>query len=403
MRKPVIAGNWKMYKLLSESVATALALRPLVANANHCEIVIAPVYTALKVVADRLEGSNIQIAAQNCSAEMNHGAHTGEVAADMLRDAGATLVIVGHSERRHLYGETDSLVQRKMQAALAAGLRVIMCVGETLEQREGGIAEQVVRGQLDGGLRGLTASDLERIMLAYEPVWAIGTGRTASPEQAQEMHAFVRRIFAERYSIEAAEGATDFVRRVGQARQCCGSDGATGCGRRARRRGEPRSRHLRAVGALRNLEDIRGRKLLLTYILYTLFITSCIVMILSVLLQPGKADAGALFTSSVSSTAFGPRGTQTLLAKITIIAAVVFMLTALTISFGVTETRSVLEGASQPTATPTPQASASPAATPEVNAPPVAPQTESNAPATSASPAATTAPATATPQGSPQQ
>lgn len=195
-----------MYKLLSESVATALALRPLVANANHCEVIIAPVFTALKVVADRLEGSNIQIAAQNCSTEMGHGAHTGEVAADMLRDAGATVVIVGHSERRHLYGETDSFVQRKTQAALAAGLRVIMCVGETLEQREGGTAEQVVRGQLDGGLHGLTASDLERIMLAYEPVWAIGTGRTASPEQAQEMHAFVRRIFAERYSSAAAEG-----------------------------------------------------------------------------------------------------------------------------------------------------------------------------------------------------
>ena len=204
MRKPVIAGNWKMYKLLAESVATALELKPLVANANHCEVIIAPVFTAIKTLADRLEGSNIRVAGQDCAPEQYHGPHTGEVAADMLRDAGATHVIVGHSERRHLYGETDSFVQRKTGAAIAAGLTAIVCVGETLEQREGGVAEAVVRGQLEGGLRELTASDLDRIMLAYEPVWAIGTGRTATPEQAQEMHAFVRRVFAERFSEGAA-------------------------------------------------------------------------------------------------------------------------------------------------------------------------------------------------------
>ena len=205
MRKPVIAGNWKMHKLVAESVATALELRSLVANANHCEVVIAPVFTALKMVADRLEGSNIRIAGQNCSTEVKHSAHTGEVAADMLRDVGATHVIIGHSERRHYYGETDSFVQRKTQAALAAGLTVLMCVGETLEQRDSGRAESVVRGQLEGGLHGLTASDLKRIIVSYEPVWAIGTGRTATPEQAQEMHAFVRRVFAERHSAEMSE------------------------------------------------------------------------------------------------------------------------------------------------------------------------------------------------------
>ena len=194
-----------MYKTVAEAVATAQSLRPLVANANHCEIVIAPVFTALKTVADRLEGSNIRVAAQNCSTETKHGAHTGEVAADMLRDVGATHVIVGHSERRQFYCETDSFVQRKTQAALAAGLNVIVCIGETLEQREVGTAESVVRGQLEGGLQGLTTSDLDRIMLAYEPVWAIGTGLTATPEQAQEMHAFVRRVFAERHSGQASE------------------------------------------------------------------------------------------------------------------------------------------------------------------------------------------------------
>ena len=204
MRKPVIAGNWKMYKLIAESVQTAVELKPLVANANHCEVVIAPPFTTLKTVADRLEGSNILVAGQDCSTESKHGAHTGEVAADMLKDAGASHVIVGHSERRQFYHETDDFVNRKALAALKAGLTVIVCVGETLEQRDGGMAERVVKGQVEGGLRDLTASDLERIIIAYEPVWAIGTGRTATPEQAQEMHAFVRRVFAGRFSQEAA-------------------------------------------------------------------------------------------------------------------------------------------------------------------------------------------------------
>ncbi|HEX8720277.1 MAG TPA: triose-phosphate isomerase [Pyrinomonadaceae bacterium] len=204
MRKPVIAGNWKMYKLLAESVRTAVELKPLVANANHCEVVIAPVFTAVKSVADRLEGSNVKVAGQDCSTETKHGAHTGEVAADMLKDAGASHVIVGHSERRQYYHETDDFVNRKALAGLAAGLTVILCVGETLEQRDGGIAERVVKGQVEGGLRDLTASDLDRIIIAYEPVWAIGTGRTATPVQAQEMHAFVRRVFAGRFSHEAA-------------------------------------------------------------------------------------------------------------------------------------------------------------------------------------------------------
>ncbi|HKR14827.1 MAG TPA: triose-phosphate isomerase [Pyrinomonadaceae bacterium] len=205
MRKPVIAGNWKMYKTIAESVETVLALKPFVANANHCEVVIAPVFTAIKTVADRLEGSNVHVAGQDCSTETDEGAHTGEVAGFMLRDAGARYVIVGHSERRQFYGESEPIVNRKVRAGLASGLTVIMCVGESLDQREQGIAENVVSGQLTGGLSGLTASDLDRIIVAYEPVWAIGTGRTATPEQAQEMHAFIRRVFAERHSSPAAD------------------------------------------------------------------------------------------------------------------------------------------------------------------------------------------------------
>jgi triosephosphate isomerase len=205
MRKPVIAGNWKMYKTVGESVETAVALKPIVANANHCEVIIAPVFTSLKTVADRLEGSNIRVAAQDCSTEVEEGAHTGEVAAFMIRDVGATHVITGHSERRQLYLETDTMVNKKTQAAIVSGLTAIVCVGETLTQREQGIAENVVSGQLSGALSGLTASDLDRIIIAYEPVWAIGTGRTATPEQAQEMHAFIRRVFAERHTAAAGE------------------------------------------------------------------------------------------------------------------------------------------------------------------------------------------------------
>ena len=205
MRKPVIAGNWKMFKLLNEAVDTALALKPLVANATHCEVVIAPVFTALKTVSSRLEGSNIGVAAQDCASESKHGAQTGEVAADMIRDVGCSYVIIGHSERRQFYGETDATVNAKTRAAIQAGLNAIVCVGEKLEEREAGSAESVVKTQLAAGLEGLTVADTERIIIAYEPVWAIGTGKTASPEQAQEMHGVIRRSIADTHGGEVAE------------------------------------------------------------------------------------------------------------------------------------------------------------------------------------------------------
>src|ERR1044072_2631439 len=173
MRKPVIAGNWKMYKTLGAAVDTALALKPLVANANHCDVVIAPVFTAIKTVADRLARSRIPVSGYDGSEEKEEGAHTGEVLASMLKDAGARYVIVGHSERRQYYAETDVQVNRKTHAGIAAGLTVVMCVGETLDQREQGSAESVVSQQLNAGSSGLTASDLDRIIVAYEPVWAI--------------------------------------------------------------------------------------------------------------------------------------------------------------------------------------------------------------------------------------
>jgi triosephosphate isomerase len=205
MRKPVIAGNWKMYKLLDEAVQTALALKPLVANANHCEVIIAPVFVHLKTVADRLEGSNIRVAAQNCAPESKQSANTGEVSAEMIKDAGCSYVIIGHSERRQFYGETDAGVNKKTNAALEANLKAIVCVGEMLSERESGKAQEVVKTQLVGALDGLTVSDMERIIIAYEPVWAIGTGKTATPEQAQEMHGFIRASVAETHGKETSE------------------------------------------------------------------------------------------------------------------------------------------------------------------------------------------------------
>ncbi len=206
MRKPVIAGNWKMFKTISEAVSTAVALKPLVSNANHCEIVIAPVFTALKAVADRLEGSNINVSSQNVSDQIKHGAHTGEICGDMLKDAGCSHVIIGHSERRAMYGDTDAFINRKIQAALYFGLTPIFCVGETLEERDAGNEETVVASQLANGLQGMSAVDITKIIIAYEPVWAIGTGRTASPEQAQQMHASIRGWLNANSGSEIAEG-----------------------------------------------------------------------------------------------------------------------------------------------------------------------------------------------------
>ncbi len=193
-----------MFKLIGESVDTALALKPLVANSNHCDVVIAPVFTALKTVADRLDGSNVHVAGQNCSVQNDFGAHTGELTPGMLKDAGCSHVIIGHSERRQFYGETDASVNKKTKAAIEAGLIAIVCVGEHLSEREAGNAESVVKTQLIGSLAGLTVSDMERIIIAYEPVWAIGTGKTATPEQAQEMHGNIRKTVAETHGPETA-------------------------------------------------------------------------------------------------------------------------------------------------------------------------------------------------------
>lgn len=205
MRRPLVAGNWKMYKTIPEAMEFVQMFKPLVVATTHCDIVIAPPFTAIKSVAGRLEGSNVGVAAQDVAAEAGPGAFTGEVSAQMIRDAGARLAIIGHSERRQYYCETDESVSKKISAALGADLLPICCVGERLEERDAGRAEAVVGEQIGGGLRNLTVEQASRIIIAYEPVWAIGTGRTATPEQAEQMHAFIRSRITEMFGDRVAE------------------------------------------------------------------------------------------------------------------------------------------------------------------------------------------------------
>lgn len=191
MRIPFVAANWKMHKTLSEAVDYASAFQRDVLPLNRVEVALAPPFTALHALRESLEDTPIHVAGQDLYWEP-HGAFTGQVSAAMLADAGASHVIIGHSERRHIFGETDDEVARKIEAALTAGLVPILCVGETLEQRDGDETLAVLSRQLRGALAALPSSQAEGVIVAYEPVWAIGTGRIASPEQAQEAHTHLR-------------------------------------------------------------------------------------------------------------------------------------------------------------------------------------------------------------------
>jgi triosephosphate isomerase (TIM) len=203
VRRPVIAGNWKMYKTRGETRAFFEAFKPRVAEAHHCEIIVAPPFTSLDAAIEGARGSAISIAAQNMHWE-KEGAFTGEVSARMLVDAGCRGVIVGHSERRQYCCETDESVNRKTRAALAAGLTPIVCMGETLAEREGNHTRDVLKRQFEGAVAALTGQDFSRILVAYEPVWAIGTGRTATPEIAAESHRHIRELAAARFTHERA-------------------------------------------------------------------------------------------------------------------------------------------------------------------------------------------------------
>jgi len=198
-RRPIIVGNWKLHKTVGEALELATAIKNVLGGLPHLDVGIAPPFTALSAVAKRLEGSKLILAAQNCTHE-DQGAFTGEVSVPMLADVGCTHVIVGHSERRQYYGEDDELINKKVRAVLRHGLSPIFCIGEHLSQREAGDTFAVVERQLSTGLRGVSPAEAERVVVAYEPVWAIGTGQVATTGQAQEVHAFLRGKLKEIFS-----------------------------------------------------------------------------------------------------------------------------------------------------------------------------------------------------------
>jgi len=204
MRRPIIAGNWKMFKTRGETSAFFQGLIPQIQAVTHCDIVVAPPFTALSTAVDEAARTAVKISAQDVYWE-KEGAFTGQVSVKMLREVGCTYTIIGHSERRQYFGETDETVHKKTVAAVGGGLKAIVCVGELLAERDAGQAVDVVRRQVCNGLAGLTGPDLSNIIVAYEPVWAIGTGRTATPEIAAEMHAAIRKTFAEIYNGAAAD------------------------------------------------------------------------------------------------------------------------------------------------------------------------------------------------------
>lgn len=203
MRKPMIAGNWKLNKTVAEAKELSAALAKELADVKDVDIVISPVFTSLAPVAEEIKGSTVKLAAQNCYPEET-GAFTGEVSPLMLKDVGCEYVIIGHSERRQLLEESDAFINQKIIKTLEAGLKPILCIGETLQERENGDMLDVLTTQIKGGLANLSATHMADIVIAYEPVWAIGTGKTATDEQAQEAHSFIRGLLQGMFTQDVA-------------------------------------------------------------------------------------------------------------------------------------------------------------------------------------------------------
>ncbi len=203
-RKLYIAGNWKMNYTAAKGVEVINALKEEVAGIDNIDIAVAPVFTALNAAVDAAKGSNVKIGSQNIH-WAESGAFTGEISAEMLKEVGVDFAIIGHSERREYFGETDETVNQRTKACIGSGLDAIVCVGETIDQRRADETEAVVTKQIQGGLAGLSADDMKKITIAYEPVWAIGTGETASPEQAQDVHAVIRKLLTDMFGEDCAQ------------------------------------------------------------------------------------------------------------------------------------------------------------------------------------------------------
>ncbi|MBN1822861.1 MAG: triose-phosphate isomerase [Endomicrobiales bacterium] len=204
MRKPLLAGNWKMYKNTGEAVELVEGLKKNLGGVTDREILVCTPFTALYAVGRALKGSNIKLGAQNLFWEPK-GAYTGEIAPGMLVDTGCSYAIIGHSERRQYFGENDGSVNKKMKAAFSAGLTPIVCVGETLQEREQNVTFKVIERQVNTGIEGLDEEQAKKLVIAYEPVWAIGTGKTATPQQAEEVHAYIRKLYLKLYGNAASD------------------------------------------------------------------------------------------------------------------------------------------------------------------------------------------------------
>jgi triosephosphate isomerase (TIM) len=204
VRRPFIAGNWKMFKTAKETTALAEELKKKLKGVSDIDIAVCPPFLSIPAAVESLKGSNIKVGAQNMHFEET-GAFTGEISSAMVVESGAKIVILGHSERRHIFGETDEFINRKLKKALSAALKPVLCIGEKLEERESGKTEHVLHSQLTDSLKGISSDEMTDIVIAYEPVWAIGTGKTATPEQAESAHVYVRKVLAGMFSQDTAE------------------------------------------------------------------------------------------------------------------------------------------------------------------------------------------------------
>ena len=204
MRRKIIAGNWKMNNDLNSTISLISNLAKSLNNSENCDIIVCPPFTSLSEANTQIKNTAIKLGAQNMYFE-SEGAYTGEISAQMLKSVGCEFVILGHSERRAIFNESDSLINKKIKKAISSGLKPIFCVGESLEQREKGVTNDIIKTQVTEGLKDISAEEIKTLIIAYEPVWAIGTGKNATPGQAQEVHEFIRSLIKEKYSEEIAD------------------------------------------------------------------------------------------------------------------------------------------------------------------------------------------------------
>ena len=326
MRKPYLAGNWKMNLDRAGALELAAALKEHVGDRTDVDVAVCPPYVYVPDVVRALEGSPIRVGAQDVC-DQDEGAFTGEVSAAMLRDVGATVAVVGHSERRHVYGEGDELTNAKLHRALDAGLEVILCVGETIEERQASRTEEVVRRHLTSGLHGVGADAMARVTIAYEPVWAIGTGHTATPEQAGQVHEYLRGLLGGLFDDRLADAVR--IQYGGSVKPSNVAElmAVPRRGRRPRGRRLAHRRELRPDPRLRRVARTPAMIPILSTLLFILFVLSAIVLIVVILLQEGKGGGfgQALGDAGQQTFGVGTKGINTFTGY----TAVVFLASAL--------------------------------------------------------------------------